>query len=292
MAPPPKDLRPLGPDSLTWRYFGDARGLLFTVRAGVLQAMHPAISAALLEHSDFFENPWNRLLRSAAPILGVVYDGPRAGQTGAWVRDQHKTIKGTHAGGRKYHALGPDAFYWAHATFFESMIAVQGQLGNRLSRLDRERLYDESIGWYELYGLTMRPVPADYKAFKAYWAHMLADVLEPTEVAVGSFQGGMSLPAPYPWLQGPAWWVLRPLVARGPTWIARGTLPAEARELLGLTWSTADEVALRAMMTSLRASWPLVPEPFRWHPRAWSAIRRAERAQRAAAADAAEPVAA
>lgn len=265
-----------GPGSLTWRYFGDARGLLFAVRAGVLQAMHPAISAALLQHSDFFENPWNRLLRSAPPILGVVYDGDRADRTGGWVRDQHKTIKGKDAGGRDYHALSPDAFYWAHATFFESIIAVQEQLGNRLSRLDRERLYDESIGWYARYGLTMRPVPADYRAFEQYWAHMLADVLEPTEVAVGSFQSSTDLPAPYPWLQGPAWWVLRPLVARGPTWIARGTLPVEARERLGLTWSTADEVALRSMMTGLRASWPLVPEPFRWHPKAWSRIRRAQ----------------
>ena len=121
----PVDARPLGPDSLTWRYFGDARGLLFTVRAGVLQAMHPAIDAALLQHSDFLENPINRLLRSAPPILGVVYDGPQAGPTGAWVRDQHKTIKGTDSKGRKYHALSPDAFYWAHATFFESIIAGQ-----------------------------------------------------------------------------------------------------------------------------------------------------------------------
>ena len=92
---------PLGPDSLTWRYFGDARGLLFAVRAGVLQAMHPAIDAALRQHSDFFENPWNRLLRSAPPILGVVYDGPRAADRGTWVRDQHRAIKGDDRGRRE-----------------------------------------------------------------------------------------------------------------------------------------------------------------------------------------------
>jgi uncharacterized protein (DUF2236 family) len=270
--------RPLGPDSLTWRYFGDARGLLFAVRAGVLQAMHPAISAALLQHSDFYENPWNRLLRSAPPILGVVYDGPeRAARTGAWVRDEHKRIKGVDRNGRSYHALSPDAFYWAHATFFESIIAVQAQLGNRLSRADRERLYEESIAWYALYGLSMRPVPDTYKHFEEYWAHMLADVLEPTEVAVGTFTGPTALPAPFPWLEGPPWWVMRPFVARGPTWVARGTLPPEAREMLGLSWSRADEVALRGLMTWLRASWPLVPEPYRWHPRAWKAVRREAR---------------
>jgi uncharacterized protein (DUF2236 family) len=236
--------------------------------------MHPAIDAALRQHSDFFENPWNRLLRSAPPILGVVYDGPRAAATGAWVRDEHRSINGTDRNGRRYHALSPDAFYWAHATFFESMISVQAALGNRLSRADCERLYEESVRWYALYGLSMRPVPPDYEAFEAYWEHMLLDVLEPTAVALGSFAGDTSLPAPFPWLRGVPWWVMKPFVARGPTFVARGTLPAPAREMLGLSWSRADEVALRGLLTWLRATWPLVPEPLRWHPRAWRAIRR------------------
>ena len=270
----PVDARPLGPDSLTWRYFGDARGLLMTVRAGVLQAMHPAIDAALLQHSDFLENPINRLLRSAPPILGVVYDGSQAGATGAWVRDQHKTIKGTDSKGRKYHALSPDAFYWAHATFFESIIAGQELFGNRLGAAERELLYEESVDWYGLYGLTMRPVPESYAAFQEYWEHMLHDVLEPTEVALGTFAPTDALPAPYPWLAGPAWTALRPLASRGPTWIARGTLPPAARDLLGLSWSTAEEMILRTLLTSLRASWPLVPGPLRYLPRARTAMRR------------------
>jgi uncharacterized protein (DUF2236 family) len=270
--------RMLGPDTLTWRYFGDARGLLFAVRAGVLQAMHPAIDAALRQHSDFFENPWNRLLRSAPPILGVVYDRPgKAETTAGWVRDQHKSIKGKTASGKQYHALNPDAFYWAHATFFESIIAVQRHLGNRLSRVDQERLYDESIGWYEMYGLTMRPVPPDYAAFERYWADMLADGLQPTEVAVGTFKGDLKLPAPYPLLEGLPWMTMRPFVARAPRFVARGTLPPEAREMLGLSWSKADEVALQGLLAPMRFGWPLVPEPLRWHPRAWAGVRRQAR---------------
>jgi uncharacterized protein (DUF2236 family) len=279
----PVDARPLGPDSLTWRYFGDARGMLFTVRAGVLQAMHPAINAALLQHSDFLENPINRLLRSAPPILGVVYDGPEAGATGAWVRDQHKSIKGTDSKGRKYHALSPDAFYWAHATFFESIIAGQELFGNRLSAAECELLYEESVDWYAFYGLTMRPVPESYAAFQEYWEHMLHDVLEPTKVALGTFAPTGALPAPYPWLAGPAWAALRPLASRGPTWIARGTLPPAARDMLGLSWSTADEMILRTLLTSLRASWPLVPGPLRYLPRARTAMRREAALARAAA---------
>jgi uncharacterized protein (DUF2236 family) len=275
--------RPLGPESLTWRFFGDARGLLLIVRAGVLQAMHPAISAALLQHSDFFENPWNRLLRSAPPILGVVYDGPRAGETGAWVRDQHRAIKGVDHAGRGFHALSPDAFYWAHATFFESMIAGQELFGQRLGRSDRERLYEESIGWYALYGVTMRPVPPDYASFRAYWDRMFDEVLEATEVALGSFAPAAGLPAPYPWLAGPAWAALRPLFNHGPAWIARGTLPERAREILGLSWSPAEDLVLKTLATGLRASWPLVPGPLRYLPRARAAFRREAGAGRVAA---------
>jgi uncharacterized protein (DUF2236 family) len=279
----PDGARPLGPDSLTWRYFGDARGLLLIVRAGVLQAMHPAISAALQQHSDFLENPWNRLLRSAPPILGVVYDGPAAGETAAWVRDQHRTIKGVDAAGRGYHALSPDAFYWAHATFFESMIAVQEHFGQRIGAADRERLYEESVGWYALYGLTMRPVPPDYASFREYWEQMLEEVLEPTAVAVGSFAPTADLPAPYPWLGGPAWALLRPLFNHGPAWIARGTLPPRARDTLGLSWTPAEDLVLKALATGVRAGWPLVPPPLRLLPRARAAYRREAGAARAAA---------
>src|ERR1700757_5024518 len=107
----------LGPDSLTWRYFGDWRGMLQGPWAGSMQNMHPQLGAAVEEHSTFFRERWPRLLRSLYPIGGVVFDGDRAPTTGAEVRDYHVEIKGVDDEGRRYHALNPDVFYWAHATF-------------------------------------------------------------------------------------------------------------------------------------------------------------------------------
>ena len=40
---------PLGPGSLSWLYLGDVRNLLCVNRTGMLQVMHPAISAGLSE---------------------------------------------------------------------------------------------------------------------------------------------------------------------------------------------------------------------------------------------------
>src|SRR5579863_1000796 len=105
----------LGPDSLLWRWAGDNRIGFLGPSIGLLQLMHPAIGAGVLEHSDFFRDPAGRIERSLPLILGVVYDPPGV-PTGATVRGFHRPIKGVDADGRRYHALDPATFWWAHAT--------------------------------------------------------------------------------------------------------------------------------------------------------------------------------
>lgn len=272
-APAPE---PLGPDSLTWRSFGDMRALLLVSRAGILQNMHPAIGAGVQQHSDFFTNPWNRLLRSAPPILGVVYDGGRASGTGATVRDYHRRIGGTDDAGRRYHALEPETYYWAHATFFEAQIVLQERFGTPMTEAEQEQIYRESVQWYAQYGITMRPVPPDYAAFRAYWDDVLDNVLESTEPVRWTFepQRVRDTPRPYDWIPRPVWWIARPLIVRGSLWVARGTLPPAARAKLGLDWSAADERRLRAFGAVVRAAWRFVPRRWRYMPRAAKAWRR------------------
>ena len=124
-APP----QPLGPDSLTWRYFGQWTGMLQGPWAGSMQNMHPQLGAAVQQHSIFFLERMPRLFRSVYPIGGVVFDGHRAPTTGAQVRDYHIGIKGVDDQGRRYTALNPDVFYWAHATFFKSTLLAAEWLG-------------------------------------------------------------------------------------------------------------------------------------------------------------------
>ena len=112
---------PLGPDSLTWKYFGDVRTGMLGVWIGAIQNMYPQLGAGVEDHSILLREPLQRVARSVYPIMGVVYDGDRAAQTGAQIRNYHRTIKGVDADGRRYHALNPETFYWAHATFFMLM---------------------------------------------------------------------------------------------------------------------------------------------------------------------------
>lgn len=272
--------QPLGPGSLTWDTIGDLRNALLIIRAGVLQAMHPAVGAALMDHSDVFENQWNRLLRSVPPILGTVYGGERAERIGRRVRDFHTGVTGVDGAGRAYHALTPDVFFWTHATFFESQVAMRELYAVPLRRDEKERLYAESIRWYATYGVTLRPVPPDYAAFERYWDGMLRDTLEVTEPVRWTFSDqARAAPPPFPWLDGLPWGVLRPVVVDGSNWLARGTLPPLVRERIGLRWSVTDERRLRAFRATVRGTFRVLPPEYRFGTQ----VRRARARGRAAA---------
>jgi uncharacterized protein (DUF2236 family) len=266
-------LRPLGPDSLTWRLFGDRRSTLLILRTATLQAMHPAIAGALVEHSDVFENPWGRLWRSGPQILQTVYGSEPLG-TGTRIRDYHRHVQGTDADGRRYRALDPDTYHWAHATFFESQIATAECFGDSLSEPEKRQLYAESLDWYRRYGVTARPAPPDYASFQSYWERVLEQVLQPTEIACWALTQAGRWPAPWPWMDGPLWLLLRRPVGAGLAWIARGTLGPVIRERLGLRWTPAEERLLRGFAIAVRALWRVLPGGLGMAPTARAAYRR------------------
>jgi uncharacterized protein (DUF2236 family) len=264
---------PLGPSSLTWRRFGDLRTALLMVWAGTLQGMHPVISAALLEHSDVFDNPFNRLLRSGGPIVDVVYQGAEAGRR---VRGYHDRIDGRDEQGRYYHALQADPYYWAHATFVQTQYVIAEFCGEPLDEAGRERLYQESIRWYGQYGLSMRAVPRDYRGFVEYWEHMVTDVLARTPAIERSpLTRGDPGPAPFPEIPEPVWALVGPPVLRGLSWLARGLLPEPARDTLGWSWTAAEQRRLRLLGSAIRTGFRMLPPRYRLSARARAAFDRA-----------------
>lgn len=266
---------PLGPDSLTWRVLGDWRLLLVGMRAGLLQAMHPAIDQGLRDHSDYFAGPFDRIWRSVPQIVGVVYDAdPLA--TAAKVRDYHRPIKGVLGGdGGRYHALDPETYYWAHATFFEAQVAAMEHFGSGLSAEDKERLYQESVQWYSLYEVSMRPVPPDYEAFCRYWDRMCAEVLENNRFARGTFapRPGAMGPSPVSWLPTPVWRALSDRGYAAGIWLVRGSLPPVLRERMGLEWTDRDRRRMRRVRR-LTSTLERLPLALRLAPPVAAAFRR------------------
>ncbi|MFI5783895.1 oxygenase MpaB family protein [Nocardia sp. NPDC051570] len=272
---------PIGPGSLTWRLLGDRRQLLFLGRTGTLQNMHPAVGAALQDHSNFFDDPWDRLMRSIPQILGVIYDAPQAG-TAIKVRDYHKSLKGTDPKGRRYHALNPDVFWWTHATFIETLIAMEEYFGTGLTAAEKDQLIAEGITWWQQYGLSMSPTLTDYTEFTVYWDRMLAMGLESnatTDYAVSATSRKIPPPPGVPALLWTA--VQRPVTAFN-VWLLTALMPERGREILELSWTRRDQAAFRVFAGVVRRAWPLVPERVRYFPRAYDNIQRVRAERRAA----------
>lgn len=279
--------RPIGPDSLLWRYAGDRRLALAGLSAGILQLLHPAIGAGVAEHSSFFSDPWDRIVRSVPQILGVIYD-PDPEATGRRVRDYHHRIEGIDHRGRPYRALEPATFWWAHATFQHAVKQVADRFDpHRLTAVERDDLYLDGVEWYRRYGVTMRPVPADYREFRAEWKRCCAEVLELTPAAERAIDLALhSRSMDVPFL--PAW--TRPLQPLAITPVLRltaiGGLPGAVRERFDIPWRIDEEVEYRALQIAIREAWRAVPGPLRFGPTA-AAGSRAHRDQMRAAAAAA-----
>jgi uncharacterized protein (DUF2236 family) len=52
-----------------------------------------------------------------------------------------------------------------------------------LTAADRERMYAESVTWYRRYGVSVRPLPTDYAAYRTKWDRVCHQVLEMTPAA-------------------------------------------------------------------------------------------------------------
>jgi uncharacterized protein (DUF2236 family) len=266
---------PLGPDSLTWKYFGDLRTGMMGIWIGAIQNMYPELGAGVEEHSILLREPLQRVARSVYPIMGVVYDGDRANQTGQQIKRYHDTIKGVDATGRRYHALNPETFYWAHATFFMLIIKVAEYFCGGLTEAEKRQLFDEHVQWYRMYGMSMRPVPTSWEEFQQYWDRVCRDELEINQATLDIFQ--IRIPKPkFILMPTPVWdQLFKPLVA-GQRWIAAGLFEPAVREKAGMRWTPGDEMLLRLFGKFVELAFLAVPDEIRLHPRALAAYRRAQ----------------
>lgn len=253
------DAAALDARSLTWRYFGDNRMYLIGPRPAVLQNMLAELGQGVLDHSVFFSDTAARLKRSLPPIFNTVYGAPDD-HPGARVRDFHTEIKGEMPDSARYHALNPETYFWAHATFVEQVLYFADTFVKRLTQAEKEQIYRESKTWYRRYGVSDRILPADYAEFEKYWDHMISDVVVPHKTArygVGYVTKGFPRPAAAPaWL----WKVVAPVFNPVAAFLTTGGMPPRTRELLDLPWTEAQERRYQRFA----ALWRSTPVNFIW----------------------------
>lgn len=276
--------RSVGPGSLLWHYAGDHRMAFTGLSAGLLQLLHPAIGAGVAQHSDFFNDPWDRIIRSIPQIMGVIYH-PEPEALGHRVRDYHRPIKGVDEKGRRYSALAPATFWWAHATFQYAAEQVADRFdAHRLTPAEREELYLDGVEWYRRYGVSMRPVPPDRTAFAVEWDRQLAEVLELNRAAeraidMALHNGARDLKFLPAWTR-----LLQPLVITPVLRLsAIGGLPGTVRRRFSIPWRPDEELQYRMLQLGVRELCRNLPAALRYGPTATEGYRARRQLERQAA---------
>jgi uncharacterized protein (DUF2236 family) len=269
-----------GPGSLIYESYGNRLGYLCAGATGLMQLMYPPLGRGVEQHSEFYDEPLERLLRSVPQIMGTIFDGDRAGAQAIQIREFHRDIKGTMPSGERYHALDPDTFFWAHATFIDVALRVDDLYRRHPMNLrQREAYYAECVEWWRMYGLSMRVVPKTYGDFQEYWDHHVDQVLEVTPAAQGLIDF-MNRPwaMKQPWLPQPVWVPMTRLGGIPARDVSVGALPPRLRELCGFSWTPANEAAFTAFRTAVSVAAPLIPDSIALVPRVRAAYARQGRA--------------
>jgi uncharacterized protein (DUF2236 family) len=267
ILPPAADWPSLAPHpgTITWRRAGDARVLTAAGYALLLQVAHPTVGAGVSEHSQFQLDPWGRLLRTLDYACTIVYGGPQAaGEMGRRIHSFHTQIKGTRPDGRRYHALEPAAYAWVHATLAEGIVAAHERFGRPFTDEQRQQLWVEWRSLGRMLGIRDGDLPADWPGFRGYFEEMVETELEHT-AAVDEVWAALARPtAPdSPAIGRSAWPLVRPPLAHFLRVSTAGLLSPTLRRRLGVSWTRADELELRALGTTLRAATPLMPPSLR-----------------------------
>lgn len=246
----------LGAESLIWKFYGDSRGILGFQRLAGTENCIEQLGQAVLDHSVIFDDFLGRARRTGPPVMKTVYS-TEPQKWGRTVRDFHRDIKGTISDGSRYHALNPELFYWAHATFVDQVLYITDTFIRRLSYAEKVQIFEESKIWYQLYGVSPRSQPQTYDEFVAYWDDMLDRFVPHKTIvyATGYIRQGLPRPKRIPAL---IWRILSaPLNAFIRTVIV-GTLPRQMREVCNLEWNDKREKNFQRFAAFMRAINPLV----------------------------------
>ncbi|MFD4475531.1 oxygenase MpaB family protein [Streptomyces sp. NPDC058471] len=266
--PPP----PPPPDGILWDIAGDVRALLALPAALTMQVAHPAVGAGVDTYSVFRTDPWGRGERSLLSLQTWVYGGESAAEEGRRLRELHQHIRGTDAHGRDYHALTPAYYAWVHATGFPVYHHAQKYLGRPFTEAQERQLYAEWLQVGRILGIHDRDMPQTIEEFWPYYAKVLADELEETEVVRDLVATDRPVPPPD---RGPyllrvtlraLWPLLLPPLARFRRFITIGLMPPDARAAIGLPWTDAQERRLCRLGRVIRTVTPRLPERLRYLP--------------------------
>jgi uncharacterized protein (DUF2236 family) len=259
----PGDAGLFGPESVTWRVHADPTMWVAGLRALLLQAVHPAAMAGVLQHSDFRADPWGRLRRTA-DYVGVVTFGStdEVEAIGRRVRGLHASVRGRDAAtGVSYRASDPELLRWVHCCEVESFLTTYQRAGGGLTPGEVDAYYAEQTRAAAVVGLNPAVVPASAAEMAAYFDRMRPELAVDRRARRVA---GYVLRPPMPR------WVVLTTPAR-PAWagvagLGAALLPRWARRLYRLPALPATDASATAAVRALRLAGSQAPQRYREGP--------------------------
>jgi uncharacterized protein (DUF2236 family) len=129
-----------GPERPIWTVHTDAAMFVGGLRALLLQSLHPLAMAAVADHSDFRDDPWGRLQRTAEFLTWTTFGtSQQAERAVAQVRAVHDRVVGVTTDGVPYAANDPHLLKWVHIAELDSFLAAHQRYGTpRLDAAQRD----------------------------------------------------------------------------------------------------------------------------------------------------------
>jgi uncharacterized protein (DUF2236 family) len=261
-----------GDESMLRRVHRETAVALSGPRALLLQATHPLAFAGLMAHSTGFDDPYERLSRTAKVMdtigFGSADDAERATRI---VRAMHHRVHGVlqepvgrYPAGTPYAASDPALLRWVLATLVNSALVVYGRYVRRLSRDERQAYWEDQRVVGGLFGLPDAEMPETIEDFDAYWHDTLrsGDLYVSEEARSLAVQIVLRPPVPL---------AARPVLELV-NQITIGLLPGSVRRLYGFGWDPLRGLAVRGGAEYLkRVVVPVLPGRLRLVPAARAA---------------------
>ncbi len=216
------------PDGVSHRVHCDPVVGLAAMRAILLAALHPAVSAAIDHHSEYRHRPWVIPVRFARYIAVCTFGTTAEALLAASrARAVHHRVKGVCEDGDPYDAEDPDLLAWGHACLVASCLELATRAGLRLSGDEQDVYVREQARVAVLVGLEPPQVPQDRRELRALIRRSRPALrcTPAAQEALWAVVHDSTGPVPFH-PQAPAW---APVAG-----LAYATLPGWARRLYGI----------------------------------------------------------
>ncbi len=120
-----------GPDSITWLIMSDWSTMIGGVESLFVQTLHPPTMAGVADHSNYKDDPFGRLHRTANFIGTTTFSSAaEAERLVKAIRKIHSRVTGTTPDGVPYEANDPHNLAWVHCTEVDGFLRAFQRYGS------------------------------------------------------------------------------------------------------------------------------------------------------------------